>query len=193
MTFNEEREGPERPDTGTAKSAAGAEDSAGGPQSIDETRGSADAGGGGAENGERAKKDAWDWGISDVQNVVSDIMGSLKNLPSLSARAPGHDLLEVPHEGYWVLMDVPGVEKADIDVSMVGDELTISGARERPELPEGSEVLASGRAYGRFRRQIRMPGDVDHDGVKARLESGVLKVILPRRAEQGRQRVEVEE
>ncbi len=144
-------------------------------------------------SGDEAKKDVWDWGLSDVQNVVGDIVGSLRSLPSIAARSPGHDLIEVPDEGYWVLMDMPGVEKADLDVSMAGDELKIAGRRERPELPEGSEVVSTGRAYGRFSREVRMPSDVDHEGVRAKLENGVLRVVLPRRAERAPQKVEIEE
>ena len=90
-------------------------------------------------------------------------------------------------------MDLPGVHKADLEVTADGDELTIVGQRRRPELPEESEVLGSGRDYGRFQREIRMPADVDHGRIRAKLEHGVLKLVLPRKREAERTRVQIEE
>ncbi len=196
MMVNYEREGSEPSEadkTANGEEASGDETDTEEPEARSDEDGAGDAEGGETRNGGGTKKDVWDWGISDVQNVVGDIVGSLRNLPSIAARVPGHDLVEVPDEGYWLLMDMPGVERAGLDVSMAGDELTIAGNRERPELPEGSEVRSSGRSYGRFRREVRIPSDVDHDGVRAKLENGVLKVVLPRRTEQAPQRVEIEE
>ena len=74
----------------------------------------------------------------------------------------------------------------------VGDDLTISGQRARPELPEGSDVRRSERAFGRFRRSIRMPADVDVDRVGAKLENGVLRLTLPRRTGSQEHKVEIE-
>lgn len=191
-----EREGSGETESETASAEENVGDEAVSEKAVGEegdAQATGDAGEGRKENGGGTKRDVWDWGLADVQNVVGDIVGSLRSLPSIAARAPGHDLIEVPDEGYWVLMDLPGVEKGDLDVSMAGDQLTVAGHRERPELPEGSEVLSTGRGYGRFSREVRMPGDVDHEGVKAKLEQGVLKVVLPRKTEGARQRVEIEE
>lgn len=140
-----------------------------------------------------APRDVWERGFSELQDVVGDIIGSFRNLPPIGGRYPRHDLIQVPGEGYWVLIDLPGVAKSDLEVTIVGDDLAVAGARHRPELPEGSEVLASGRAYGRFRREVRMPSDVDHGGVRAKLDNGVLTLVLPRRTETERQRVEIED
>lgn len=141
----------------------------------------------------RERRDAWEKGLSEFQDVVGDILGSIRNIPSVGGRHPRHDLIRVPGEGYWVFMDLPGVEKSDLDVTTVGDDLTIVGERRRPELPEESEVLGSGRDYGRFRREIHMPSDVDQTQISAKLESGVLKLVLPRRREAERTHVEIED
>ena len=139
-----------------------------------------------------ARRDVWERGFSEVQEVVNDILGSFRHLQPGGGRYPQHDLIQVPREGYWVLMDLPGVKKSDLEVTLLGDDLTVTGKRVRPELPEGSEVRASSRGYGRFRRELRMPSDVEPSGVKAKLEHGVLKVVLPRRVEAERQKVEIE-
>ena len=183
---HEEREGREQeqePSVGEARSegeatGGGSESDAGEPASGDDGR---------------SRRDAWEKGLSEFQDVVGDILGSIRNIPAVGGRYPRHDLIRVPGEGYWVFMDLPGVEKADLEVTTSGDDLTVAGERRRPELPEESEVLGSGRDYGRFEREMRMPGDVDHTRIRARLESGVLKLVLPRRREAERTRVEIEE
>lgn len=132
-------------------------------------------------------------GLSDLQEAVSEVVDSaLRGFAPATGRFPRHDLVRVPGEGYRALFDLPGVGKEDLEVTTVGDELTVSGERPRPELPEGSEVLRAERGHGRFRRSIRLPPDVDPAGVKARLDDGVLTVALPRRADSEEQRIEVE-
>ncbi len=135
------------------------------------------------------------WGsFSEFQDTVSDIVDSaLKNVgPMASGRYPRYDLIEVPGEGYWILMDLPGLHRDDLEVTTVGDELTVSGQRARPELPNGAEVRRSERGFGRFRRSIRMPADVDVSRVGAKLENGVLRLTLPRRTDTEGHRVEID-
>lgn len=140
-----------------------------------------------------ARRDAWEKGISEFQDVVGDIIGSIRNIPAVGGRYPRHDLIRVPGEGYWVFMDLPGVERKDIEVTTEGDDLKVVGERRRPELPEESEVLGSGSDYGGFQREIQMPTDVDHSRIRAKLDHGVLKLVLPRRREAEHTRVEIEE
>ncbi|MFQ5679134.1 MAG: Hsp20/alpha crystallin family protein [Gemmatimonadota bacterium] len=153
-----------------------------------------------AENGESSeRREAHGWAgwsapFSGIPDMVSDVVDTaLRGLgPVAGSRFPRYDLVRVEREGYTLLMDLPGVEKDALEVTTVGDELTISGVRERPELPESAELLRSERIYGRFRRTIRMPSDADAGGVRAKLEAGVLRVTLPRRGETETQHVEVE-
>jgi HSP20 family protein len=132
--------------------------------------------------------------FSELQETVSDIVDSaLRNVgPMASGRYPRYDLIEVPGEGYWILMDLPGVHRDDLEVTTVGDDLTISGQRARPDLPDGADVCRSERAFGRFRRSIRMPADVDVNRVGAKLENGVLRLTLPRRTGSEEHKVEIE-
>jgi HSP20 family molecular chaperone IbpA len=196
MWEHDDREGPEQEQESSVgearpESEARGEESrsdAGEPAS-DESGGSDD---GGRSKGD-ARRDAWEKGLSEFQDVVGDILGSIRNIPAVGGRHPRHDLIRVPGEGYWAFLDLPGVEKADLEITTAGDDLTVAGERRRPELPEESEVLGSGRDYGRFEREMRIPADVDHTRIRARLESGVLKLVLPRRREAERTRVEIEE
>ncbi len=141
---------------------------------------------------EQPGRDLWGRPLADFQEVIGDLLGSFRSLP-FGGRAPRYDLIRVPDAGYWILMDLPGVDRADLEVNAVADDLVITGKRRRPELPDGSEVVRSERDHGRFRREIRIPSDVDPAGVRAKLENGVLRLELPYRSEAGRTRIEIEE
>ncbi len=141
---------------------------------------------------ERPGRDLWGRPLADFQEVLGDLLGSFRSLP-LGARVPRYDLIRVPDAGYWILMDLPGVDRADLEVNAVADDLVITGKRRWPELPDGSEVVRSERDHGRFRRELQVPSDVDPAGVRAKLENGVLRLELPYRSEAGRTRIEIEE
>lgn len=75
--------------------------------------------------------------------------------------------------------ELPGVDPADIDISVKNDIVTISGER---KLPVGDDATwhRRERAYGRFSRVIQLPYRVDPDRVEARMTDGVLSIELRR-------------
>ena len=75
--------------------------------------------------------------------------------------------------------ELPGVDPADIDISVKNDIITFSGER---NLPAGDDATwhRRERAYGRFSRVIQLPYRVDPDRVEARMTDGVLQVELQR-------------
>lgn len=82
-----------------------------------------------------------------------------------------------------VTSEIPGIEPGDIDISVTGDTLTISGSRTPDELKEGEAYHRRERAYGRFNRTVQLPFKVDANKVGARYEKGVLNIVLPRAEE----------
>ena len=85
---------------------------------------------------------------------------------------------------YAVKADIPGVKKDDIQVSVDGNEVTISGeVRKETEEKKGEEVLRSERYYGKISRSFTLPHDVDEAKVVAKYADGVLKVTLPMKAQ----------
>jgi HSP20 family protein len=84
---------------------------------------------------------------------------------------------------YTVKADIPGVKKEDIQVSVDGNEVTISGEiKKETEEKKGEEVLRSERYYGKISRSFTLPHDVDEAKVVAKYADGVLKVTLPMKA-----------
>jgi HSP20 family protein len=86
---------------------------------------------------------------------------------------------------------LPGVSPEDVDVSVVGDVLTIRGeCKAEEEVQEGNYLLRE-RRYGAFSRALRLPNDVVADEATADYKDGVLTLTLPKSAETQPKRIEV--
>ena len=129
--------------------------------------------------------------LSEVQDFFNEFVSGFRGFPVPGTQSPRYDMARTDAE-YTILVDLPGVPKEALEVNAVGDGLTISGDRPRPDLPEGAEVLRTEREVGRFSRTVRLPGDVDVTAVRAKLDSGVLRVTLPRRGREGEKKIEIE-
>lgn len=101
--------------------------------------------------------------------------------PALSF-APAFEVKETK-DGYEFRGDIPGVKEDDVEVTITGNRLSIAGSREQEVEETTGRYFASERLYGSFVRTFTLPEGVDPDGVSASLESGVLHVTLPKKAE----------
>jgi HSP20 family molecular chaperone IbpA len=82
----------------------------------------------------------------------------------------------VENDRYVVRADLPGIDpEKDVEVSLDGDVLTISGQRRE----EDRDKRHSEVRYGAFSRSIRLPAGVSADDVTARYDAGVLEVSMP--------------
>ena len=99
---------------------------------------------------------------------------------------PAADVWE--NEGaYTVAVDLPGIDRAKLDISVDDNRLTIRGerggqdaTRHRGECPRG-----------KFLRTFSVPAAVDQNNIRADYKDGVLQVHLPKQAERKAQRVEI--
>jgi HSP20 family protein len=82
-----------------------------------------------------------------------------------------------------VVVDVPGIEEKDIDVTLSDGALLIQGKRESEKEEKEKNYHRIERSYGEFQRRIGLPCDVEADKVDARLEKGILTVTLPKSEE----------
>jgi HSP20 family protein len=76
--------------------------------------------------------------------------------------------------------ELPGVDPADVDISVKEDVVTISGERKPPQSDDQTVWHRRERSYGRFSRVIRLPYRVDPARVEARMSDGVLQIELHR-------------
>ncbi len=89
-------------------------------------------------------------------------------------------------EHLHVEADVPGFKMEDLEVSVLGDELTIRGRRE-PSDEDRSTFHLRERRTSEFVRTLTLPVEVDADKIEATLKDGVLAVVMPK-AEAARMR-----
>lgn len=118
--------------------------------------------------------------LNRMQHEVSRMTGAFTPQPARSAVAfPAINAWTTDDEEI-VTSELPGMKPEDIEISVVGDVLTVSGER-TPEVPE-EEVRyhRRERVSGRFSRSIQLAFPVDSEHVSASYENGLLRVKLPR-------------
>ena len=92
---------------------------------------------------------------------------------------PAEADLSTGAEGLRIEMDLPGVDEADIEVSVRDRVLTISGQKRVERELSGRTFLVSERATGKFARSFLLPESVDTDRLAASYDKGVLSVTAP--------------
>ena len=103
---------------------------------------------------------------------------------------PRFDVKETK-DAYVISADLPGVKDEDLNVSLNGNLLTISGTREEEHREEGESYYAMERSHGSFARSFTMPDGVDGDSVTAELKQGVLTLRIPRKPEAQPKRIAI--
>jgi HSP20 family protein len=109
----------------------------------------------------------------EMNRVFSGIGQSLnREAPPLNAWVGESDAI--------VAAELPGVDPGNVDISVVGDTLTISGSRDAAPLKEGESYHRQERDYGRFSRTIQLPFHVEATKVEAKYARGILTITMPR-------------
>ena len=98
------------------------------------------------------------------------------------AWSPAIDVLE-KDDRFEVKIDLPGVKEEDVDVSVTGDMLTISGEKQAEKEVKKKGYSYSERSYGSFSRSITIPSNVDAGKIEACYDKGVLEITLPKAVE----------
>jgi HSP20 family protein len=80
-----------------------------------------------------------------------------------------------------IFVEMPGVDKSDVQLSWNQGVLIISGQKRQHLPPRGrSRYLCLERAYGQFRREIEINIPIDRKAAKAEMEHGLLRIRLPK-------------
>lgn len=127
----------------------------------------------------------WRFGrIADPVTEMQRLQREMNRLFSGATELYAHDFPAVNvwrgEDGAIVTAEVPGIESEKLDISVVGDSLTLSGSREIDPLKQGESYHRQERTYGRFARTLQLPFQVDAAKVTAKYEKGVLQITLPR-------------
>jgi len=99
---------------------------------------------------------------------------------------PAADLIEKDGE-YKIAIDLPGVDRAGLEIGIDENRLTIKGSR----TTEAPRQARSERPSGRCIRTFAVPSSVDQSKIAADYKDGVLRVTLPKQIERTAKRVEI--
>ena len=99
-----------------------------------------------------------------------------------SELAPAFNVRET-EDAYRIDADLPGVKDDQLEITLDGNKLTVSGSRVAEEKKEGEEYHVTERRYGSFTRIFTLPRDVNGEAIQAKLDAGVLTLVLPKRPE----------
>jgi HSP20 family protein len=104
--------------------------------------------------------------------------------------APRIDLVR-ERERIVVQAEIPGIKPEDVDISVEGDVLTISGRHEQTKEEKDKHFLRRERRYGSFSRSMPLPHGVDPEQIEADYRDGVLEVSIPVPAEKEAKKIQV--
>lgn len=125
--------------------------------------------------------------MEEMQSRVASLFG--RRLPlkkdggeeelTLTEWIPAVDIAEDDKE-YTIKVELPGVNKEDVRVSVEGGVLSISGERKTEKEEKNKKYHRIERTYGSFARTFTLPEGTASDRVTAEFKDGVLKVHLPK-------------
>jgi len=139
--------------------------------------------------------DPFDW-MRDFQrelNTAFDrpVMPWTERTTNGGTYAPSLDVSESEAE-VTVRADLPGLEKDDINVSLVGNTLTIKGERKDESEEKKEGYYRRERTYGSFERIVELPENVDGGKPKASFKNGVLEIRLAKKESAKPKNIEID-
>jgi len=82
-----------------------------------------------------------------------------------------------------VKVELPGMKKEDVDVSLTKDTVTISGEKKKEEKVEKKDYYRFERSYGSFKHSFSLPSEVQTEKASAKFKDGVLEIRIPKTEE----------
>ena len=81
-------------------------------------------------------------------------------------------------KNFYIKADVAGIEEKNIDVTIHGNVLTLSGKKSEERKDEGKNYIFSGRRAGSFSRSVTLPAGFRQKDIKGELKDGVLTITI---------------
>lgn len=96
--------------------------------------------------------------------------------------SPRFDVKET-QDSYVFTADLPGIREEDLDISLTGNQLVISGKRDYQQTKETAHYHLCERSYGRFSRSFALPDGINPGETSAHLKDGVLTLTVGKKPE----------
>jgi HSP20 family protein len=127
-----------------------------------------------------------------MQKRMSDIMEEVETTGMEGdIMTPLADVRETD-DAVVVTMDLPGVDKQDVDITITDDELRVAAERKTETEVSEKDYHKQERTYRMFERMVKLPVAVKIDEATAKLADGVLEVTLPKEIITSRKRISID-
>jgi HSP20 family protein len=114
-----------------------------------------------------------------MRDFMRDPFGAM--VPYGSEFAPQMEVRETD-DAFLFKADLPGIRKEDIEISVHGNRLQLSGRRDdEHEQRDGDKIYAYERSYGSFTRVFTLPETANVDQISTELKDGVLAIVVPKK------------
>jgi HSP20 family protein len=133
----------------------------------------------------------WRWGDREMFPSLGAFRGKLDYLlkkfpvkgvsrwPERLEFSPAIDISETEKE-IIVKVELPGIDRKDVEVSLSGATLKISGEKKNEKEEEGEHFHRVERSFGRFAMSLPLPCSVQEKEIKAEYKDGILSVKIPK-------------
>jgi len=128
--------------------------------------------------------------LRDEMDRLFDLSFPTRDTGIFSGWSPALDLWD-DKDNFVVTVELPGMKKEEIGISVHDGVLTISGERKHEAEKNEGETFRSERYFGKFQRSLTLPARVSNKDVKASYKDGVLTVTLPKAEEAKPRQIEV--
>jgi HSP20 family protein len=101
--------------------------------------------------------------------------------PGIGAGVPAISVAET-NDAFEVTAELPGVDERDINVSLDGNQLVVSGEKKAQSTKEEKDWHIEERSYGSFYRSMSLPFEPEEGAVEAHFDKGVLHLLIKKPA-----------
>jgi len=128
--------------------------------------------------------------MQKIQQRMSEIMAE-SDIGGSDVMVPLADVMETD-DSVVISMDLPGVDKKDVEISITEDELRVSAQRKTETEAEEKGYHKRERSCAKFERMVKLPVAARSEEAKARLADGVLEITLPKEVVTSRKRITID-
>jgi len=128
---------------------------------------------------------------NEIDRLFDDFTRGFPAIGNGSANLmPTMDVAETDKE-IEITAELPGLEEKDVQINIADNVLTVRGEKKAEKEQKDKNYRLIERSYGSFERSLTLPEGVNADAIKASIDKGVLKVVVPKPAPAQTRKIEV--
>lgn len=128
--------------------------------------------------------------LDPFENMVRDLVPSLRSMMRWEEPTIPVEVQELDN-AYLVTAELPGVKKEDIDISIAGNQITISAETKQEKMAADAKEWCNERLFGKLSRTVQLPLEIEEKGADASYADGLLHLTLPKKPSSVTKRLEI--